>query len=77
MNQNFLDDIGGRIGSAAAQFAPASKPTPRQMADAASVLRDMVQAVAIHGVTFEHFESVADFPRMAIQLVQRRDDADE
>jgi hypothetical protein len=73
VNQNQLDEIGRRIGSAAAQFAPAHKLTPLQMADAASVLRDMVQAVAIHGVTFEHFDGVADFPRLAIQLVQRRD----
>ncbi|MFD8570927.1 hypothetical protein [Streptomyces sp. NPDC059639] len=73
MNQSHLDDIGRRIGSAAAEFAPASKPTPRQTADAASVLRDMLQAAAIHGVTFGNFDAVADFPRLALQLVQARD----
>ncbi|MFI6640130.1 hypothetical protein [Streptomyces sp. NPDC050504] len=73
MDQNQLDEIGRRIGAAAALFAPAHKPTPLQMADAASVLRNMIQAVAIYGVAFEHFDGVADFPRMAIQLVQRRD----
>lgn len=73
MDQSQLNEIGRRIGSAAAQFAPSHKPTPGQQADACSVLRDMIQATAIHGVTFADFDAVADFPHMAIQLVQHRD----
>ncbi|MCX4669966.1 hypothetical protein OG453_25305 [Streptomyces sp. NBC_01381] len=73
MDQNQIDDIGHRIGSAAAQFAPSHKPTPLQKADAAAVLHAMVQATEIYGVKFADFDAVADFPRMAIQLVQSRD----
>lgn len=73
MNQNELNDIGHRIGSAALEFAPGHRPTARQKADAASVLRDMIQAVEIHGVTFADFDAVAHFARLAIQLVKSRD----
>ncbi|WP_233521947.1 hypothetical protein [Streptomyces triticagri] len=73
MNQHDLDHIASRIGEAARQYAPAYRPTPRQSADACALLRDMLAAVAIHGVTFADFDAVADFPRMAIQLVQHRD----
>ncbi|QQC90038.1 hypothetical protein [Streptomyces alfalfae] len=73
MNQSDLDNIGHRIGAAAAQFAPEFRPTPGQMADAASVLRDMVRGAEQHGVTLAQFDAVADFPRLAIQLVQDRD----
>ncbi|WP_327691497.1 hypothetical protein OG870_25545 [Streptomyces sp. NBC_00461] len=75
MNQNDLNDIGRRIGSAALEFAPSHRPTPAQMADAASVLRDMIQATEIHGVTFADFDAVAHFARLAIQLVQARDES--
>ena len=75
MNQHDVNDIGRRIGSAAAQFAPGHRPTAFQMADAAAILHGMLQAVEIYGVTFAHFDSVADFPRMAIQLVQARDES--
>jgi hypothetical protein len=74
MTPNELDEIGRRIGSAAREFGPAHRPTPQQVADAASVLRDMVQAAAVHGVKFAHFDGVADFPRLALQLVQYRDE---
>ncbi|WP_405647299.1 hypothetical protein [Streptomyces sp. NBC_00019] len=74
MNQHDLDYIAHRIASAAAQYAPAHRPTAAQVADAASVLRDMLQAAQTHGVTFAHLDSVADFPRLAIQLVQSRDE---
>ncbi len=73
MNQHYLDDIARRIGSAAREFAPDHAPTPRQIADAASVLRDMVRAAEIHGVEFAHFDGIGDFPRMVIQLVRYRD----
>ncbi|MEU2866380.1 hypothetical protein ABZ672_50360 [Streptomyces mirabilis] len=73
MNQNDLDDIAHRIASAATEFAPSHRPTPRQAADAAAILRDMIQATAIHGLTFAHLDSIGDFPRMVIQLVQCRD----
>lgn len=73
MDQNVLDEIGRRVGSAARKFTPGYGPTPVQKQDAAAVLAAMVEGVAEHGVTFAHFDSVADFPRMAIQLVQRRD----
>ncbi|MWA08786.1 hypothetical protein [Streptomyces sp. BA2] len=73
MDQNQVDEIGRRIGSAAAQFAPSHRPTPAQTADAAAVLHAMVQSAEIYGVTFADFDGVADFPRMAIQLVQSRD----
>jgi hypothetical protein len=73
MNQHELNNIGHRIGSAAAGFVPGYRPTPAQMADAAAVLRDMIQAAEIHGVTFADFDGVAHFARLAIQLVQSRD----
>lgn len=73
MNQNDLNDIAARIGSAAMEFAPGHRPTPGQAADAASVLRDMIQAAGMHGVTFADFDGVAHFARLAIQLVQSRD----
>ncbi|WP_199546617.1 hypothetical protein [Streptomyces sp. N35] len=71
MDQQQLDDIGARIGEAAAQYSPAHRPTPEQVATAASILRDMLAAVRIHGVTFADFDAVADFPRLAIQLAQQ------
>ncbi|MFG2552467.1 hypothetical protein [Streptomyces sp. NPDC048581] len=74
MNQNDLNDIGQRIASAAMEFAPSHRPTAGQKADAASVLRDMVQAAEIHGVTFADFDGVAHFARLTIQLVQSRDE---
>ncbi|TGB06542.1 hypothetical protein [Streptomyces sp. MZ04] len=73
MDQNDLDDIGARIGAAARQFAPDFRPTPAQEADAAAVLDGMVQVAERYGVTLADFDAVADFPRMAIQLVQSRD----
>lgn len=73
MNQKDLDDIGARVGAAAAEFAPGYRPTTLQMTTACSVLRDMVQAAEAHGVTLQHFDGVADFPRLAIQLVLRSD----
>ena len=73
MDQSLIDEIGRRIGSAADQYAPSRKPTPAQKADAAAVLHAMVQSVESYGVTFDDFDAVADFPRMAIQLVQSRD----
>ncbi|MFK4068716.1 hypothetical protein [Streptomyces sp. NPDC029674] len=73
MAQNQLDDVAARIVSAAAQFAPSHRPTAAQKADAAAVLSEMLQATAIYGLTFADFDGVADFPRMAIQLVQHRD----
>ncbi|MFG2652718.1 hypothetical protein [Streptomyces sp. NPDC048436] len=73
MDQNQIDDIARRIASAAAQFAPDYRPTPAQKADASAVLHGMLRAIEIYGVTFAHFDAVADFPRMAIQLVQHRD----
>ncbi|MCD7445048.1 hypothetical protein K4B79_43520 [Streptomyces lincolnensis] len=73
MDQHDLNDIAHRIASAAAQFGPGYRPTGAQKADAASVLRDMIQAAETHGVTFADFDGVADFPRLAIQLVQTRD----
>lgn len=73
MKQSELDEIDRRIGEAAREFTSGYGPTPVQKQDAAAVLAAMVAGVAEHGVTFAHFDSVADFPRMAIQLVQRRD----
>jgi hypothetical protein len=75
VNQNDLNDIGHRIGSAAMEFAPGHRPTAGQRADAAAVLRDMIQAVEIHGVTFADFDGVAHFARLAIQLIQSRDES--
>lgn len=37
------------------------------------MLRDMVAAAERHGLTLGDFDAVADFPRMAVQLVQQRD----
>lgn len=74
MHQHELDEIARRVNSAAAEFSPSSRPTAGQVADAASVLRDMVQAAAVHGVRFAHFDGVADFPRVVLQLVQYRDE---
>ncbi|MEV8318875.1 hypothetical protein AB0Q95_32440 [Streptomyces sp. NPDC059900] len=73
MDQHQIDEIAARITSAAAQFAPSHKPTPAQKADAASVLHGMLRGIETYGVTFADFDAIADFPRMAIQLVQRRD----
>ncbi|WP_405931024.1 hypothetical protein [Streptomyces sp. NBC_00827] len=73
MNQNDLNDIAHRIASAALELAPAHRPTARQAATAASVLRDMIEAAGMHGVTFADFDGVAHFARLAIQLVQSRD----
>ncbi|MFD3562461.1 hypothetical protein ACFWVU_22700 [Streptomyces sp. NPDC058686] len=73
MNTNYLDDIAQRIAYAAEQFTPSRRPNARQKADAAAVLRDMVQATEIHGLSFADFDGIGDFPRMAIQLVQHRD----
>ncbi|MGI5397934.1 hypothetical protein ACQEVG_00380 [Streptomyces sp. CA-135486] len=75
MNQNELDDIAYRVASAATEFTPGHRPTARQVADAAAILRDMIQAVEIHGVQFAHFDGIGDFPRMVIQLVQYRDES--
>jgi hypothetical protein len=74
MDQHDLDNIGRRIGKAARQFAPSHRPTPAQTADAASILRDMVEATRIYGVQLSDFDAVADFPRLALQLVQQRDE---
>ncbi|KUN28850.1 hypothetical protein AQJ23_07975 [Streptomyces antibioticus] len=73
MDQYDLNDIARRIASAAARSA--QRPTAAQKADAASVLRDMIQAAASHGVTMADFDDVADFPGLAIQLVQSRDES--
>ncbi|OLZ63960.1 hypothetical protein AV521_37580 [Streptomyces sp. IMTB 2501] len=75
MNQNDLNEIGHRIASAAAQFAPGHRPTAHQVADAAAILHGMLQTAETYGVTFAHFDGVADFPRMVIQLVQTRDES--
>jgi hypothetical protein len=75
VNQDDLNDIAHRIASAALEFAPGYRPTTRQKADAAAILRDMIQATEIHGVRFEHFDGIANFPRLAIQLVQYRDES--
>ena len=75
MNQNDLNHIAQRIGSAAAQFAPAHRPTALQVADAAAILHGMLEVAETYGVTFAHFDGVADFPRMALQLVQARDES--
>ncbi|MER7172648.1 hypothetical protein [Streptomyces mesophilus] len=74
MNQEQLDAIAQRIASAAAQFAPACRPTSAQIADGAAVLHQMLEGAAKYGVTFADLDSVADFPRMALQLVQSRDE---
>ncbi|WP_405783211.1 hypothetical protein OG512_30430 [Streptomyces sp. NBC_01378] len=73
MNQSNLNDIATRIAYAAEQFTPSHRPSGRQKADAAAVLRDMVQATEIHGLSFADFDGIGDFPRMAIQLIQHRD----
>ncbi|WP_329334733.1 hypothetical protein OG866_14125 [Streptomyces sp. NBC_00663] len=75
MDQHDLNSIGERVASAAAEFGPGYQPTPKQKADAASVLRDMIQAAETHGVTFADFDAVAHFARLAIQLVQSRDES--
>ncbi|MEV6110968.1 hypothetical protein AB0L59_00245 [Streptomyces sp. NPDC052109] len=75
MNQSDLNDIGHRIASAALEFAPGYRPTASQKADAAAILRDMIQAAELHGVTFADFDAVARFARLAIQLVQSRDES--
>ncbi|MGW2721012.1 hypothetical protein [Streptomyces sp. NPDC001492] len=75
MNQRDLDNIAHRIGSAAMDFATGHRPTAAQVADAAAILHGMLQAAETYGVTFEHFDGVADFPRMAIQLIQLRDES--
>lgn len=75
MNQNDIEDLAHRVASAALEFAPSHRPTPRQVVDAASVLRDMIRAAELHGVKFWHFDGIGDFPRMAIQLVQHRDES--
>jgi hypothetical protein len=74
MDQHDLDHIGRRIGEAARQFAPSHRPTGEQTATAASVLRDMMQATEKYGLHFADFDAVADFPRMALQLVQQLDE---
>ncbi|MCX5423644.1 hypothetical protein [Streptomyces sp. NBC_00078] len=73
MNQNDLDNIAHRIGSAAMEFAPGHRPTAAQVADAASILHGMLQTAEPYGVTFADFDGVAHFARLAIQLVQSRD----
>ncbi|RFC72311.1 hypothetical protein [Streptomyces sp. AcE210] len=73
MNTSYLDDIARRIAYAAEQFTPSHRPNARQKADAAAVLRDMFQATEVHGLSFADFDGIGDFPRMAIQLVQHRD----
>ncbi|WP_405672461.1 hypothetical protein [Streptomyces canus] len=75
MNQNDLNEIASRIAFAAMEFTPDHRPTPAQAADAAALLRDMIQASERHGVTFEDFDAVAHFARQAIQLVQSRDES--
>ncbi|MFG2526266.1 hypothetical protein [Streptomyces sp. NPDC048527] len=74
MNQSNLDGIATRIAYAAEQFTPRHRPSGWQKADAAAVLRDMVEASAAHGLGLADFDGIADFPRMAIQLVQHRDE---
>ncbi|MFF8659485.1 hypothetical protein [Streptomyces huasconensis] len=73
MTHNDLDDIAARVAAAARGFASGYRPSAAQTADAASVLRDMVAAAEQHGLTLADFDAVADFPRIAIQLVQQRD----
>ncbi|MCX5260408.1 hypothetical protein OOK27_40755 [Streptomyces canus] len=73
MNQHDLNEIARRVASAAMEFAPGHQPTAAQAADAAAVLRDMMQAAGVHSVTFADFDGVAHFARLAIQLVQSRD----
>ncbi|WP_329442585.1 hypothetical protein [Streptomyces canus] len=75
MNQNDLNEIAHRVASAAMEFAPGHRPTAAQAADAAAMLRDMMQAAGMHGVTFADFDAVAHFARLAIQLVQSRDES--
>ncbi|MFF0084617.1 hypothetical protein ACFYR1_33615 [Streptomyces canus] len=75
MNQNDLNEIARRITSAAMEFAPGHRPTAAQAADAAALLRDMIHAAGVHGVTFANFDAVAHFTRLAIQLVQSRDES--
>ncbi|WP_330265375.1 hypothetical protein [Streptomyces griseorubiginosus] len=73
MNQHDLNEIAHRIASAAMEFAPGHRPTAAQAADAAAILRDMMQGASMHGVTTADFDGVAHFARLAIQLVQSRD----
>ncbi|MFF8657816.1 hypothetical protein [Streptomyces huasconensis] len=73
MQHTEIEEIAARIGSTARGFASGYEPSAVQKADAASVLRDMVQAASRHGLTLADFDAVADFPRLAIQLVQQRD----
>ena len=73
MNQKDLNEVAHRVASAAMEFAPSHRPTAAQAADAAALLRDMIQAAGMHGVTFADFDGVAHFARLAIQLVQSRD----
>lgn len=73
MTDRDLKYIGQRIGSAAARLNPEYAPTPGQSATAAALLRDWLQAAESHGITWSHLDAIADFPRMAIQLVQDRD----
>jgi hypothetical protein len=75
VNPSDLDNIAHRIASAAAEFAPSHRPTAGQKADAAAILRDMIQAAEPHGVTFADFDAIAHFARLAIQLVQSRDES--
>ncbi|MER5371443.1 hypothetical protein [Streptomyces sp. NPDC002722] len=71
MNEAQLDNIAARIEAAAARLGGPAV-TPAEQADAAALLRDMLEAAHHHGVGLALFDYVADLPQMALMVVRSK-----
>ncbi|MGW9376356.1 hypothetical protein ACWGVR_40815 [Streptomyces xanthophaeus] len=69
MHETQLDYLPARITASAARLGgPAA--TPAEKADAAALLRDLLEAARSHGVTLAHFDAVADLPQAALMVIR-------
>ncbi|MEU1224845.1 hypothetical protein [Streptomyces microflavus] len=71
MNDDQLDNIPARILAAADRLH--GRPyKAAELADACSLLRDMLEAAATHGVTLADFDNVVDLPQAAVMTIRHR-----
>ncbi|MER6604310.1 hypothetical protein [Streptomyces parvus] len=70
MNETDLDNIPARICASADRLNATF--TAEELADACSLLRDMLTAAETHGVTLGYFDWVTDLPQAAVQSIRHR-----
>lgn len=69
MNESQLDNVIARIDASAARLGGPAV-TPAERADAAALLRDMLEAAHRHGVGLRHFDYLVDLPQTALMAVR-------